>query len=322
MSRLLISFSIAALLPVAAGAQPTSFQGPIRGFVFSHGSRTLRPVFGVSGASYIGSAVMGDVDSASVAPGGKWAVITQGGHSSCFQGLSSLSPAESTPAGLIDAVDRVLWNADGSYALLFSSSGNQLQRVRFSDSAASPDAPVDLTPWGQATVLAIDPAGQRIVFGVAGSGLYLYPAGQSPALLSPMATPSVAAFDATGKWLYAADLDQQQIVKFDSSSNATTFAALAQTGVAAVNPAGLAVSGDGNYVMLADSAGQAVQVYSIADGSLANTIPLDFSPSRFETLNPGTFLLNGDNSNEWLLLLDARQIPSISFVPANQEVAQ
>lgn len=297
MSRLLISCSIAALLPMAAGAQPTSFQGPIRGFVFSHGSQTLRPLFGVSGSSYMGSAVMSGLDSASVVPGGKWAVITQGGHSSLFQGLSNLSPTESTPAGLIDGVDRVLWNADGSYAVLFSSSANQLQRVRFSDSAASPDAPVDLTPWGQATVLAIDPAGQKIVFGVAGSGLYLFPAGQSPALLSPMANPSVAAFDGTGKWLYAADLDQQQIVKFDSASNATTFAPLAQTGTTAVNPAGLGVSSDGNYLMLADSAAQAVQVYSITDGSLANTLPLDFSPSRFETLNSGTFLLNGDNSN-------------------------
>ncbi len=322
MSRLLISCSLAALLPIAAGAQPTSFQGPIRGFVFSHGSRTLRPLFGVPGASYIGSAVMSDIDSASVAPGGKWAVITQGGHSSCFQGLSNLSPVESTPDGLIDAVDHVLWNADGSYAVLFSSSGNQMQRVRFSNSAASPDSPVDLSPWGQASLLAIDPAGQKIVFGVAGSGLYLFPAGQSPALLSPMATPSVAAFDATGKSLYAADLDQQQIVKFDSDSNATTFAPLVQTGTAAANPAGLGVSNDGNYLMLADSAAQAVQVYSMADGSLANTIPLDFSPSRFETLNSGTFLLNGDNSNEWLLVLDARQVPSISFVPANQEVAQ
>ena len=74
--------------------------------------------------------------------------------------------------------------------------------------------------------------------------------------------------------------------------------------------------------MLADSTAQAVQVYETASGNLANTIPLDFSPSRFEALSPNAFLLNGDNRNEWLQVLDGRQIPSISFVPANREDAR
>lgn len=231
-------------------------------------------------------------------------------------------PVESTPDDLIGAVDRVQWSPDGSYALLYSSSGNRLQRVRFSATGAAADTPLDLSPWGQATALALDPAGQQIAFGVAGSGLYLFRVGQSPALLSSMASPAAAAFDGTGLRLYAVDLGQQQIMEFDSGSSALAFASLAQADAPAVTPVGLAVSGDGRYLMLADSSAQAVRVYETASGNLANTIPLDFSPSRFDALTPGTFLLNGDTSTEWLLVLDGRQVPSISFVPANPGGAQ
>jgi DNA-binding beta-propeller fold protein YncE len=324
MSRWFISITIAVLsLPgELANAQSTSFHGPISGFVYSHISRNVRPLFGIPGATYIGPSVLDGVDSASIAPGGKWALITKDGHSSLMQGLSDLAPAASSPDGLIDAVDRVRWNPDGSCAILYSSSGNQLQRVRFSDTGAVADTPVDLSPWGQATTLAIDPAGQQIAFGVAGGGLYLLQIGQSPALLSSMANPGSAAFDGTGQRLYAVDPDQQQIIEFDSGSGALPFASLTQSGAAAVTPVGLAVSGDGRYLVLADSTSQAVQVYEVASRKMTNTIPLDFTPSRFAALSGGTFLLNGDNSNEWLLVLDARQIPSISFVPANQENAQ
>lgn len=324
MPRLFISLSIAVMsLPGGpVNAQSTSFHGPISGFVYSPVSRTVRPLFGIPGATHLGSPVLDEVDSASIAPGGKWALIAKGGHSSFMRGLSDLAPAESSPDGLIDAVDRTLWNRDGSYALLYSSSQNRLQRVRFSDSGAVADQALDLSPWGKVTALAIDPAGRQIAFGIAGSGLYLFEAGQSPALLSSMARPAAAAFDGTGRHLYAADLDQQRIVEFDSGSSALEFASLAQTDATAVSPVGLTVSGDGRYLLLADSAAQAVRVYETASRRLVNTIPLDFAPSRFEALSSSTFLLNGNNKNEWLLVLDTGQIPGVSFVPANQEEAQ
>jgi hypothetical protein len=324
MSRLFIGLSIAVMsLPGGpANAQSTSFHGPISGFVYSPVSRTVRPLFGIPGATHLGSPVLDQVDSASIAPGGKWALIAKGGHSSFMRGLSDLAPTESSPDGLIDAVDRTLWNRDGSYVLLYSSSQNRLQRVRFSDSGAVADRALDLAPWGQVTALAIDAAGRQIAFGVAGSGLYLFEAGQSPALLSSMARPAAAAFDGTGRHLYAVDLDQQRIVEFDSGSSALDFAPLAQTDVTAASPVGLTVSGDGRYLLLSDSAAQAVRVYETASRSLVNTIPLDFIPSRFEALSPSTFLLNGNNKNEWLLVLDTGQIPGVSFVPANREEAQ
>jgi hypothetical protein len=321
MPRWFVCASIAFLSwPITpATAQSASFHGPISGFVFSESSRTVRPLLGIPGAAHVGSPVLNDLDFASIGPDGNWALIARAGHSSIVHGLADLAPAESSVDGLIDSVDRVLWNRDGSFALLYSSSANQLQRVRLSGAAAVADAPLDLSAWGSLTALAIDPAGTQIAFGAPGSGLYLFNAGQSPTLLSSMAQPTVAAFDGTGRRLYAVDLDQQRIVEFDSGSSGLPFASLAQSDAPSVAPVGLAVSGDGRNLLLADSAAHTVRVYDTASGNLANTIPLDFTPSRFEALSPlPSYLLNGDNSHEWLLILDARQNPGVSFVPATR----
>ena len=322
-------FSIASFLILSwqagpAAAQPsTNFRGPTSGFVYSYSSRTIRPLLGVPGAAHIGSPLLNEVDYASVGPNGKWAFITRAGRSTFVHNLAEATTAEISADGLIDAVDRVLWNRAGSVALLYSSSGNRLQRVRLFLTGAEADAALDLSSWGSVTALAIDPPGRQIAFGVAGLGLYRFDTGQSPTLLSSIAKPAAAAFDGTGRRLYAVDLDRHQILEFDSDSSAMTFASLAQPEARSVNPVGLAVSGDGQYLVLADSEAHTVRVYDTTSRSLVDAIPLDFAPTRFEALSPGpTFLMNGENSGQWLLLLDASRFPRVSFVPANREEAQ
>ncbi len=322
MSRCFISSSILflSLLVPPANSQSPVFGGLVAGFIYSHDSQTIRPLLGIPGATYIASPVLSSVDWASVAPDGKWAFIARSGRNLFVQGLAQSAPVETPADGLVQSVDRVLWNRDGSFALLYSSSACQLQRVSLSDAGVSADPPMDLSSWGRPTALAIDPTGQQIAFGITGSGLYLFKAGQSPALLSSMAQPVALAFDDTGHRLYAADLDQQQIVAFDSGSGPVGFASIAQADGSTLNPVGLAVSGGGSYLLLADSATRAVRVYETASQNLVNTIALDFVPTRLDALSTGpTFLLNGDNTNEWLLVLDARRVPAVYFVPASHQ---
>jgi hypothetical protein len=334
MSRWYIVYVPIALLilqATPANAQPAGFQGPVAGFVFNGASKTVRPLFGIPGATHVAPPILSRVDSASIAPGGKWAFITRAGHTAFVGGLSGLAPAESPEAGLgvlIDAVDRVVWSRDGSFALLYSSSGNRLQRVQLTGSEPLADGPIDLSQWGRVTTLAIDPAGQQIAAGFAASGLYLFTAGiatgpttwQSPAMLSSMAQPLAATFDGTGRSLFAIDPDTQRIVQFQSASGIAEFVSLVQTDRPALDPAGLAVSGDGRYLLLADSATRSVFVYDTNSRSLTNTIALSFAPSRFDALSAGpVFLLNGDRGKEWLLILDATETPLVYFVPANGE---
>jgi len=312
MSRWFIGSTLSLFLAGCALAQTASVGGPLAGFIYDSGSRTVRPLHGVPGSTHIGSPVLNGVDLASIAPGGQWAFVTKNGGSTFVRGLSDASTTESLPDGLLASVDRVVWNRDGSAVLLYSSSANQLQRVRLSATDATADAPLDL-PAGSVTALAIDPAGRQIALGIAATGLYLFNAGDSPVLISSIAQPAAAAFDETGRKLYAVDLDSLRIVQFDSGSAQSDFTAIG-SGIA---PAGLAISAGGRYLMLADSAASAVYVYDVASQSFANTLNLDFAPSRFEPLSSGpTFLLNGGRSGEWLLVLDARQIPGITIVPA------
>ena len=313
-----------ALLTLAGGsvyAQSASIHGPVAGFIFSAASHTVRPILGVPGSLHIDAALLNNVDSAFIAPGGQWALTITAGQPAFVSGLADLAPAAVSTSGLINAIDNVVWSRDGSFALLYSSSGNQLQRVQLSATAASADSPIDLSSWGRAVALAIDPAGKQIAFGVTGSGIYRFTVGQSPALLSSIAQPAAAAFDSTGSYLYVIDQDSQQILQYPASGSGTTFASLAQPdGSPALSPTGLALSGDGRYLLFADRTTQSAFVYEIASQNLVNTIPLDFSPSRFSALSAGpAFLLNGDNPQEWLLVLDASQAPTVYFVPASQE---
>src|SRR5262249_52553514 len=122
MPRFPISASIAIISQVAGPvhAQPAIFHGPIVGFVYASSSRSVRPVLGVPGAAIMGSPVLSDVDHASIAPGGKWALVSKGGSVRFVRGLSDKEPSESAAEGLIDSVDRVVWNGEGTSALLFS----------------------------------------------------------------------------------------------------------------------------------------------------------------------------------------------------------
>jgi WD40 repeat protein len=320
-----VSSSVALLISLAvpANSQLASFHGPIAGFIYDHGSRSVRPLLGVTGAAVVGTQVVSDVDSASIAPDGKWALLTKQGAARFVHGLSDLAPAESPAEGLIDAVDRVAWSRNGNFALLYSSTGGQLQRIRLSDSDVSVDSPVTLATTGPVTVLAIDPTGQQIAMGITGpdaAGLYLIHVGQSPARLSSMAQPVAVAFDETGSRLYAADADAQQVLEFDSGAGGFEFARLSPPDGPALNPVGLAVSGNGRYLLLAESTTRTVLVYETASRNLVNTISLDFAPRGLEALSSGpSFLLNGDGSKEWLLVLDARQVPAVYFVPAKVE---
>lgn len=321
--RVSVPIALLTLLASAMNAQPANFQGPIAGFVFNGASKTVSPLLGLPGATHVAPPILNRVDFASIAPGGKAAFITRARHTAFVGGLSSLAPAESSVGGLIDAADRIVWSRDGSFAVLYSSSGSLLQRVQFSGSAPVADAPVDLSPWGQVTTLAIDPAGQQIAVGFATSGLYLFTTGQSPALLLSMAHPQAAAFDGTGQWLFVIDPDNRRILRFQSGSAFSVFVSLTQPTGPALQPAGLAVSGDGRYLLLADSGTQSILVYETNSGSLTNSLPLSFVPTRFEALSVGpVFLLNGDNPKEWLLVLDASQAPTVYFVPASGEEAR
>jgi hypothetical protein len=320
MSHLLIRLGPAVLWIAITGpvySQSPSFGGPITGFVFSDSSGAIRPLLGIPGAAYVGSPVMTGLHAGSVAPGGNWAFITKRRGNALIGGLSQSLPATVSVPGMMEQADLIAWSRNGAYALLYDSPAGRLQRIQFSTSSGAADAPIDLSAWGKATTLTIDPTGQRIAFGVPGGGVYLFNAGQQPVLVSPISQPTAIAFDDTGLHLYAADLASQQVLTFDSGGAQLPFASILHADGSASNPVGLAVSAGGRFLLVVDAASRSVLVYDILSQTLANTLPLAFVPSRLDALSSApAFLLNGSNPQESLLILDASQSPYVYFVPA------
>jgi hypothetical protein len=310
-----------AVLAAPAHAQFDGFDRPTAGFVFSPGSHTIRPLLGIPGSTYIGTAIFNEVNAASVAPGGKWAFVATSTHSAFVSDLSAPAPAESAVGGIIDAVDRVAWSNSASFAVLYSSSSGRLQRVRLVDQVSVDDV-VDLTNFGQLTAMAVDPSGRWVAFGIAGSGIYAWDGAQSPVLLVSMARPGAVAFSDTGR-LYALDAETRKIVEFGADLSPSEFTVVNTVEGAEFEPVGLAISGTDKYLMVSDRATRTVRVYEIATRTLADTIPLDFAPTHMQRLSNGAmFLLNRARGNDWLLVLDATDKPRIYFVPAGEEQAQ
>src|ERR1035437_10248709 len=112
--------AIAALFAASLGAQTPSWNLPASGYVYDSVAGTIRPVLGFPGSSYAGPAVRTDGAWASVAPGGRAALVSQHGRLWWAQDLSN---ANLPPVG-IDAMDSTSdcrWSADASTAAILSS---------------------------------------------------------------------------------------------------------------------------------------------------------------------------------------------------------
>jgi len=270
---------------------------------------------GIRGSSYIGSPVLSDIDSASIAPDGKWIFVTREGRPLFVRGLSDPAPAD----GLIDAVDLVGWSSDASFAVLYSSSAGLLQRVRLTADQVAPEKPADINPWGAVTALAIDPSGRRIAFGVAGSGIHLVEDSKSPYRVLSMPSPAAVAFADNGRF-YAVDGSTGLIAEFAPDLSPSEFAVVETAGGSgAWEPVGLAVSANGARLIVADRGSRTVLIYETATRTLMNTIGLDHAPSGIDRLSSSSYLLNRPRGKEWLLVLDATDTPAVYFVPAAEE---
>src|SRR5260370_12555637 len=88
--------TVALLFALAAPAQDTRLSGPVSGFVFHGPTQSIRPIVGVPGSAYLGTALAQGFDAASVSLLGKFALATLGGKLYLLRGLDS-GPTEPAP---------------------------------------------------------------------------------------------------------------------------------------------------------------------------------------------------------------------------------
>ena len=317
---ILLILTIVALAPAAA--QQAQLSGPVSGFIFDSEAQAIRPIIGIPGASYIGDALIADLDLAAVAPNGKMALALRRGDLLLIRTLDAAAPAPQLVREGLGKPDQIVWNSDSSAAALYTSANAAVQICRNLDATPTMDEPLDLSRLpGPLTALAL-PASARFVLGGVGGdagGIYLAPADGTPArFLTPLNRPVALALARGDRDVFAADGASGEILEIRRYEDAPEIVTFASAGPGLEDLVGLALAADEKTLFVASRSAKEVAAYSTASPGEALRMPLDFEPSFMQPVKAGSlFLLStGSPGKRPFLVLDAGQAPAVYFVPA------
>ena len=316
--------AIICLLALLAGglylaAQEARLSGPVSGFVFDSVSRSIRPIVGLPGASYLGDALVAELDWAAVAPGGDVALAVKDGKLYALRGLGAEAAWAEIEGGLA-APERAAWSADGSAAVISSAGDGRLQFLR--DLLAGPVAGPLVDLPGAVSALALEASGDCAVAGVkAGEegGLYLACPDAPARLLAAMSEPAAVVLSRGGRDLFAVSRSGLilEIQDFGEAAAVMPFAEMPASGW---DPVGLAVSADQRLLFVAHRSEKRVDTFDVESRALAGQIGVEWEPSLLEPLAvKSVFLLrSASGPGEPLLVLEAGREPAVYFVPAGR----
>lgn len=319
--KLALLFGVCALVGLADDA---SLNGPVPGFVFDRMTHSIRPIYGVPGSSYLGPAVLGGVDLASVSPLGRSALIIQAGQLYFTPNLDSGQPSRVALPGAISGISRFSWARDGASAAVYAAGSRRAQILHNLDprdlsNSPAADDPIDLSSL-EGTISAFTFDGKRLLLGAAspdsGGGVYATGGESAPRLLARAANPVALSVDAAKGDLYFADRDNNQIWMIrDYAGDATPMLfADERAGVSA--PVGLRVAA-GRRLLITNSGSRGIDALDMETRASLAHVDLEFAPHRMEPLGAGSLsLLNFGGPDGPLYLLDDRADLAVYFVPA------
>lgn len=295
-----------ALLASAAFAQTPSVRSPQSGLVYDPPSRSLRTIAGFLGAAYLGAACVADIDAASVAPGGRFALIAREETIRLVRGLDRAEPEEILLAGLPAPWRHVLWN--GAEVWIVTSTG--LSRVHALDFSPVADPPVELPSPPAALALH----GGKLLLALA-DGIYQLTEPGALSLVFSLEQPCALA--ASPQRIFAASCAVRRFVAAADSHGAPEDLPVPET---AETPAlaGAALSADGGTLFVADASASRILVFDFAAGVWLESLPVDAPPAQMEALPGAAYVLRTPvRRGEPVLILDtAAAPPAVWFVPA------
>ncbi len=281
-----------------------AIRGPLSGFVYDRSSRAIRPIRGVPGAAYLGAPILQEVDSATVAPGGKWAFASTGGKSTFWTHLDSAPVRQELP-NLIDKVEGVAISRHGRYAAFWSD--RLLQRVHLVENSF--EAEIPLLATGAIKAAATNDAGDIAVS--TAEGVYLWQStASSAALISTAAEASFLSWSADGRIAYA--LTKSELLAYEPDSKVLTARSISDSDI---DPVGLGVAEPEGALYVADRATSRLLVIQ-KDGQ-RTSLDLDAPPSGLSLVNSQIHLLNPSfRDREPLFIVDSRSGPQVLLIPA------
>lgn len=191
---------------IAVG-QDVQVAGPVTGWMYDEPSHALRLISGMPGAARIGSALLSDVEWASVAPGGSRALVQMKGEIRLYTSADVANRSEGAPVnGAIAAPLYSAWAPDSSAVAIYSPASRSAQWIRTNAQSAVADTPVFVTGVdGDVTAIAADSASGLMVVAVAGSGVYRLSQRSGAVLLGSIPDVSGVAIEPGGRRMWLAD---------------------------------------------------------------------------------------------------------------------
>jgi WD40 repeat protein len=314
---LLVLGAFFLLLP--ASSQTVALRAPATGLLYDAPSRSVRPLVGFPGSSYLGQPAFLELDNAFIAPDGEAALVVEGGKAALLHGLGSGTPTKAPLTALSGQVRVVAWSADSRSVVAYSSSTRSLLRFDIGNSTAAQT--FDLSHLdGEVISIVTNHDASQTVIGLRKGGLYAISEGTSVLLLTSEQEPGPAVFSQPGNILYAIEPRTRRVLRF-AKGIYEGFEPLSFSGESEPlnDPIGLAVSRDSQRLFVAGGSDRVIREYDLRSRSLLLEIPLSFTPQSLSPLAPlaSVFVVAARESiDRPVWLLDTRSGRSVSFAPA------
>jgi hypothetical protein len=290
--------------------QQTRLAGPVSGLVFDDYSRSLRWIVGVPGAAYLGGSVAEGLEIAAVAPNSKLALAVKDGALFLIR-LGGDEAVWETLEAEAGAVDRIVWSADSSAAIV-SGAALRIWRNLGATAEALALAGADGSKW---LALVLEGGGEAALAAKAG-GVYRL-SGSEARLVAAVEDPSALAIAPAGDVAYVADRAGKQLLALRNWKDSGEVSLIAGESQGIDDPVAVAIGSDARSVLLAGGTSRSLIQIDPASGALTARWDLDFQPTRIERLSSGLFgLTRRTGGAEPLQVITAGPQPSVFFVPA------
>jgi hypothetical protein len=315
--RILIALFLFVALACASPAQ--SLSGPVEGFIYDAPTHSLRAVDGFPGSATFGPIILSDLGFGSVAPYKNYAIAFQAGHALFVSGLGSAHVSTSPIPDVFGQPEGAVWSGDGSVAILYSRSGNWIQKLAGLPKTPRSNPNLNLKALdGSLSAIAVDADGKQIAIGMHGAKgqVYLNESSQNFIPLAKIENSISLSFSENGSNLYVLDgaaLKLSVVTISDWSSQMLPLTELR-------DPLAILAGHDAAnqpVVFVASGKDRLVGMYNPASQKMEAAVRLGFLPTGLQDFGRNSFVIGSRmKSDDPLWLFTTAPRPAAYFVPA------
>ncbi len=305
--RLILLLCLGALV---LAAQETRLAGPVSGFLFDPQARAVRSIQGVLGASYLGEAVAGNADYGSVAPNGKYAVVSGQDGVLLVRGLDQEKPEQVALEGAAVGVTRAAWSGNSTAVALWGEAG----RVEvWCDLASSPRLALS-ADVGEIAAVAVASEGLGLVAASNSGAILVASEGAQVRAVLQLERPTALAL--SGDRLFIADAARNEILSVGNYLKGGDAQMFANASRGVDDPVALAVSPDRSRLYVASRSQRTLTGFDLGTAGILGVAELDFEPTRLEQFSASLFALTSGGDGVPFQVLDSTRALAVYFVPA------